>query len=525
MKKILLLTLFAYMGSASAQITITSTDMPVVNDTLRFSITTTTIDVSGTGSDHTWNYSGLLAEHQDIQHYYSPLTTPYVLQFGFNSTYGIAENNFGLGGIGGVASNVFGFYKNSAQANVLVGRGATVQGLPLGIVYAPKDTILKFPLNYLNSFSGNFKGEASLLGLGSLKQVGSRNTLVDGWGKITTPFGTFDCIRIKSVVIETDSIVFQGFGIPIPNNRTEYKWLAKNQHFPILEVIVNTGVGGSTQTIRYRDTYRPEAYVNNANFTASKTIIQNTDTINLTNQSYGTPKTYNWTINPGTYRFVGGTNSTSASPRVMLDINGFYTVKLAVTYEGGADDTIKSDYIYVGDGIKANFGASKHQTSPDELVYLLDSSAGNPTSWQWTVTPNSFSYAVGTGSRSQNPVLIFNSAGLYDVQLKVTGLIGTNTLVKPAYISIWTVGLNSVSDKNTFVKVYPNPGKDILKLEFANRYETNLQLLNLMGESILNLKFSNTIEKEVDLTAFPKGIYILKIIQNNSLFSERLVIE
>ncbi|MDP1725912.1 MAG: T9SS type A sorting domain-containing protein [Bacteroidota bacterium] len=523
MKKILTLCLISVFGSAGAQIIITSADMPVVNDTLRYSTTSASVNVNQTGADYIWDFSKLIVEHQEIQHHYSPLQTPYILQFGFTATYGIAENNFALGAMGGVASDVFGFYKNSAAASVMIGRGATIQSLPLGITYAPRDTIFKFPLSYLKSYSGSFSGEASLLGLGSLKQTGTRTTNVDGWGSITTPFGVFQCIRVKSVIVETDSVVFNGFGFPVPNNRTEYKWLAKNQHFPILEVIVNDLT--SVQTVRYRDRYRPEAYINNANFTASKTIAQRSDTVNLNNQSYGTPTNFNWTITPGTFRFVGGTNTASASPRIMFDNVGTYSVKLKVNYEGGMDDTLKTNYIMVAEAPKALFGASTQFSKRNEIVYMIDSSLGAPTSWTWTITPTTFEYVAGTSNRSKNPLIVFSAFGNYNVQLQIIGPLGSSTLLKPDFILVWPTGLQNSSQNNVWVKVYPNPGNQFLKIEFQDHAPASIQLHNLLGQLVMSCESGNSPEKELDITLVPKGIYIIKIVQNNQIFTDRLLID
>jgi PKD repeat protein len=44
---------------------------------------------------------------------------------------------------------------------------------------------------------------------------------------------------------------------------------------------------------------------------------------------------------------VGGTTANSASPKVMFNEAGIYSAKLKVIYEGGFDDTLRSDYINV----------------------------------------------------------------------------------------------------------------------------------------------------------------------------------
>ncbi|MBU3662172.1 MAG: T9SS type A sorting domain-containing protein [Bacteroidetes bacterium] len=200
-------------------------------------------------------------------------------------------------------------------------------------------------LEYEKVFEGYYEGSAGFAGLGSLVQTGTRRTEVDGWGTIITPYGTFECLRVKSEVDGVDSISLGATGIPIPNSRTEYYWFGKNQDFPLMEVVLNNFT--QQTTIRYKDRYRPELYRNNARFTASRTKATTKDTITLTNQSLNSPTKYTWTITPSTYRFVAGTTANSASPRVLFEAEGVYSVKLLVNYLGGSDDTLRSNYISV----------------------------------------------------------------------------------------------------------------------------------------------------------------------------------
>jgi hypothetical protein len=78
---------------------------------------------------------------------------------------------------------------------------------------------------------------------------------VDGWGSITTPYGTFEVIKLKSVVQEFDSLYADtaGQGIMIERNYIEYKWLAKDQKIPVLHCIQDDLLG---TTVIYPDIYR-----------------------------------------------------------------------------------------------------------------------------------------------------------------------------------------------------------------------------------------------------------------------------
>lgn len=350
MKKFALLLSTLGLGQAFGQISIVSTDFAIANDTVRYSVAANLpANYEQGGANKAWNFSEIRATTQDVLRYFPVTGTPYFLQF-FTATYGLPEtaNLPGIGG-GGANANPFGYYRLNANALVSMGKGATIQSLPIGIVYNPRDTMFKFPLEYENVFEGAYAGSAGFAGLGSLVQTGTRRTEVDGWGTIATPFGTFECLRVKSEVNGIDSISIGATGIPIPNSRTEYYWFGKNQDFPLMEVVINNLT--QQTTIRYKDRYRPELYKSNARFSASRTKATTKDTITLNNQSLNSPTKFTWTITPSTYRFVAGTNASSASPRVLFDAENEYSIKLEVNYLGGSDDTLRTNYISITEPI------------------------------------------------------------------------------------------------------------------------------------------------------------------------------
>lgn len=367
---------------AFGQITILNSDMPRQNDSMRYSIATsgiTALQAAKTGADTLWDFSNLVANSQDIEKFYAPSATPYVLQFGLlnAATYGIKDNALNnIASLGGAAGftieNIYGFYKNTATASVLVGRGATVSNIPLGLNLNPRDTVFKFPLNYGDIDTTYYAGSTSIAGLGGIAQQGRRINVVDGWGSIKTPYGQFDCIRIKTTITGVDSVELSTFKVPIPNNKTIYTWYAKGQHYPIMEITQTIGAGAGL-TIKYKDIYRAETYLSAAKFIASKTTASQFDTINLTSQSTGTPKSYEWSITPNTFRFVGGTNNTTRNSRVMFDKSGSYSVNLKVVYEGGQDDTLRSNYINVVTSGLNNFENNKPEISiyPNPITDVL----------------------------------------------------------------------------------------------------------------------------------------------------------
>lgn len=524
--KILILLLLVGSFSSWAQINILNADMPRANDTLRYSNASNNflpITFEGTGANFTWNFANLTIQNQEVQRYFPPTSTPYILQF-FSASYGIPEGNLNLGPVGGgTASNAFSFYRTSNQSLVQIGRGATIQNIPLGIVYSQRDTIYKFPLQFGDTLTGNYSGEASFQQLGTLKQSGTRTTIVDGWGMITTPFGTFNCLRIKSTIIGSDSIVFGGFGIPIPTDRTEYTWLAKGEKYPILEVVINNLTSQIT-SIRFKDKYRPEAYLNNANFSANRTLASTLDTITLTNTSIGNPTSYLWEITPNKFNYVAGTNATSPSPRILFTDTGNYSVKLKVNYLGGSDDTIKVNYIKIRIGARAAFTISNNHPKLGENVSLQDESTGDILTWQWTVIPNTgVSFVSGTSNVSQNPTIQFNQTGTFAIQLRVTNVAGTNTLRKNEYVHVWPTG-ELTHFKEAYISFFPNPVLNLLQVKSSQPESINLKIIDLMGNAVICKTIANESDKEISVEHLPRGMYFIQWVQGKQTNTERVIL-
>ena len=536
--KTIFTSIYLLISSLSfAQISILSSDIPRVNDTMRYSETTvgiTAAQAAKTGVDTIWDFTNLKPVTQDIEKFYAPTATPYVLQFGLlnAATYGLKDDALnalaGFGSVSGIKiENVYGFYKNTSAANVLMGRGITVSGIPLAINFNPRDTIYKFPLNFGDIDTTYFKGTATIPSVGGISQQGRRVTKVDGWGLIKTPYGQFNCIRIRTNITETDTIEVATFKIPIPNNRTIFTWYAKNEHYPILEITQTTGLAAAL-TIRYKDINRPEAFYSAAKFNANRTTATVIDTINLTSTSTGSPKSYQWTITPNTVSFVGGTNATTNNPRVIFNATGVYTIKLKVIYEGGQDDTIRSNYVTINPAPVVNFSADKTNASVGENVTFTDNSSATPTTYKWSFTPATVTFVTGT-SASKNPVVKFNAAGSYSVSLTASYLTTPVTVTKSGYINVQNV---SVADFKNFAKtieIYPNPVKT--NIFIASNYDlskSDIDMYDILGKKV-NVDGINYINKsniQLNISTLNKGIYFIKIYdENNSHSTHKIIVE
>jgi PKD repeat protein len=86
---------------------------------------------------------------------------------------------------------------------------------------------------------------------------------------------------------------------------------------------------------------------------------------------------------------------------------------------------------------KADFTADKTTICPGNEVQLNDQSYNAVVSWSWVITPSSgWSFASGSSASSENPTIVFNTPGLYDVQLTATDGTNSDEETKTSYIRV-----------------------------------------------------------------------------------------
>lgn len=235
-------TLFVCWGfcmgiwEARAQITLTRNELPQSGDSARImnaqlSIPGTRFAATGLGIN--WDFSDLQPATPDLVWYRPGLQTPYFL---FLNSFGTkVQDSLNLVVVS--LQNVFEFYNSNNTRWAAVGRGFTVSGLPIPTFYSDNDEIFFFPLTYGRKDSSTFAYNIEIPTIGTYASRGGRVTQVDGWGNITTPQGTFSCLRIKSTLRILDSLTFQGNTIGLPlRTEIEYYWLSREENIPILKV-------------------------------------------------------------------------------------------------------------------------------------------------------------------------------------------------------------------------------------------------------------------------------------------------
>lgn len=117
---------------------------------------------------------------------------------------------------------------------------------------------------------------------------------------------------------------------------------------------------------------------------------------------------------------------------------GTYLVRLNVSDCGGVDNAVKTIKVENASGVPSpEFSSNLTSISQGQSVKFYDRSSQGPTSWTWTVTPNTVTFVNGTDENSQNPEIRFNALGNYNIRLEASNSFGSGTpAVKNAYIRV-----------------------------------------------------------------------------------------
>jgi hypothetical protein len=82
------------------------------------------------------------------------------------------------------------------------------------------------------------------------------------------------------------------------------------------------------------------------------------------------------------------------------------------------------------------------------------------------------------------------------------------------------VGINEVAEKP--FKMYPNPTRSIVRFEFNSTKETEVEILDLIGKSILKNQIT-TLQTSIDLSEFAPGTYLVRITKGDQFWVEKLI--
>ncbi len=260
----------------NSQIAVTSASYPNVGDFPRFSNSNDfAIDYTFTGPNSTWDYSNLQASSQKIIEYFGPsdLTGIASVLYGsfaptkYKTTTFYESNDIPFAQISQFLpvsiDKLYLYNRKTTDSLTNIGLSLIMQGLNVPFRSDTVDKEYDYPLNFGNAYTSRSYTNMDLNPIQDAiwRRYRQRSSEVDGWGSITTPYGTFNALRIHHVITEQDSIYYD-FGnggtwisIPVPVAH-EYVWLSDTERFPLLTIRTSELAGQEQATnVQYRDNY------------------------------------------------------------------------------------------------------------------------------------------------------------------------------------------------------------------------------------------------------------------------------
>ena len=88
-------------------------------------------------------------------------------------------------------------------------------------------------------------------------------------------------------------------------------------------------------------------------------------------------------------------------------------------------------------------------------------------------------------------------------------------------------------DENTIANslhIYPNPNNGVFKVDFntSSATDVELQILNLIGQSVYSSSFSNingAFTHPLDLAGLSSGVYVLELVSKEGRTNRKIIIE
>ncbi|MBT6005455.1 MAG: PKD domain-containing protein, partial [Prolixibacteraceae bacterium] len=258
---------------------------------------------------------------------------------------------------------------------------------------------------------------------------------------------------LKALVIETadeagsnDGPDYE-FGWGLMNTEKAALKISENQNLNVIDELVLNNGASFTRTVHSNGlepvkvticwTELPGNPVSASLDPINPMLINDLDLrITLADDTY-----YSWKLdrdNPGNAATNNSENNVDNVELVYIaaPIAGDYTI--TVDHDGTLSGGSQA-FSIVYDGITetnpvppvADFVANNTTIFEGEPISFTDLSTGNPTSWSWT-----FSGGTPASASIQNPVVIYNTAGTYEVSLTATNSLGSDIETKAAYITV-----------------------------------------------------------------------------------------
>lgn len=267
-----------YSLVATAQLEVSITDFASKYDTVRYTNTQDfSFDFIQTGTDFLWDYSGLIGTSQTLLDHKSPddadqLTASFFGSFvtpTYRASYYLPATDIPISQFSGFLpvniENLYRFYRRTNTSLNIVGLSLVIEEFGLSSRSDTIEIAYELPMTFGDAWQsvGYTKLDFSIALPAQFVQYRQRSSEVDGYGTLTTPYGSFEAIRVHHIINEIDSLLIDLGGgvtpVAIPITTHEYEWWTNEQKGPLLKVVANEIAGDEVITsVQYRDNYQAD---------------------------------------------------------------------------------------------------------------------------------------------------------------------------------------------------------------------------------------------------------------------------
>jgi len=209
----------------------------------------------------------------------------------------------------------------------------------------------------------------------------------------------------------------------------------------------------------------------------------------------------------GTYEW--STGATTVALTVSPTSTTFYTV--TVTNNGctaTATDTVEVN--------PTPAPVADFDTAQTDATVIFTNNSTNATGYSWD-------FGDGSSGTDPNPTRTYTANGTFTVTLTATNSCGSDTYSED--VTIVGVFIGSVKNDLQF-SVYPNPSEGVFTILFSDNSgkSSTVKIYDLSCKNVFEETLSGTVQKQLDLSALPKGIYTLHLNSEKSNGVQKLVI-
>jgi PKD repeat protein len=215
--------------------------------------------------------------------------------------------------------------------------------------------------------------------------------------------------------------------------------------------------------------------------------------------------------------FGGGTPQQSSEPMplVRFDQAGIYYVNLSVQNAWGT--SVAEDSLIV---LAQPESAFDYDISGNTVDFTSTSSGGN-LSHDWR-------FGDGNTSSIANPRHIYDSAGVFRVQLIVGNSCGLDTLMRE--VDLRTVRTSGPVAAGPAVRLFPNPSPGVVWLEMSGWVgeEVRLSLVSALGQVVQVQRIpawgGGVLREQLDWSRLPTGLYVIRLESGKQRWQGELLI-